>query len=802
MPLDTLPLLADHTLAQLDWPAVLSTMTSQCETHYGQQAWHDDPFFAQPQAAFLHGQQVVCLQQHMARHGWPASTLDNRVDLQAVFQHVEKGGLLGVPDVVALRHWLALTRDWVHALRDDHETADLFADILAQLNAAPVDLRRKINQWISDAGEWSAQAHPELGRLLHQQKSLKHAADNHINALLQQPAIQAQLQSGQILIREGQLALAVKAVHKNSFPGELLSTSATGATVFMTPRALLPINKKLLDVDNDIALLIERLLAELTQHCVEVLPQLQQALSATAELDRRLAGARWARQQTAVLPAALPAPGHLTLVNMRHPLLDNPVPNSLTLGQPNRSLVITGPNTGGKTVLLKSVGLAVLLMRCGMPLPADKGTALSWFDAVYADIGDEQNVVQSLSTFSAHMVKLRLLTQPNVDLSRSLVLLDEIAAGTDPTEGGVLAQAVLSAIHRSGAVSVVTTHLGSLKLFANDTEGFENASVSFNADTLSPTYRLIQGVPGTSHALSIAERLGLNPQVVAAARASMNQGDRDTAGMLEQLASQQAKLQEELHKAQSYRLEAQAEFERLNEQRHKLEQERKHLLHQLKTQIRTQTRDIQDQLKRLRKRVNVEQPNPQHIDKLNQQINRVSDRTATIFTKADHPLAKLPQRKWLKQVTVGQDVYCKKLNMNMQVVAVQGDKIQVAAGLVKSYVTLRDLEPRQNNLPTPKQLQRAPRPAPPPSEPEKTFVDLLCCDVRGQGADDALAQLAQFVDQALVAGFDKISVVHGLGTGALKAAIRQELARHPAVKAYYPAQAVDGGDGKTVIELA
>jgi DNA mismatch repair protein MutS2 len=800
--IDNLTALAGHTLQQLDWPAVLATVTQHADTPYGSQCLQAQPFFDSPPQAQTHRMQVQALQAHISKHGWPALHQPLTHDLQAVFTRLDKGGVMSLPELVALRHWLKLTRDWVHALKDDHDTQNALVDWLDGLNQAPMTLRRQINQTVTEQGELSPQAHPELGRLLHQQKSLKQAAEQHIQSLLQQPDIQMQLQSAQVLIREGQLALAVKAVHKNSFPGELVSTSATGSTVFMVPKGLIPLNRKLLDVENDMALLIERILRDISQLCAESLPQLQQALTATAQLDRRLAVARWAKPQQAVYPTLLDALGQLTLLNLRHPLLDNPVPNTVKLGQPDRTLVITGPNTGGKTVLLKTLGLACLLVRAGMPLPADEGSQLSWFDAVYADIGDEQSLAQSLSTFSAHLVKLRLLTQPHVDLSRSLVLLDEIAAGTDPTEGGVLAQAVLNYIHQAGAVTVVTTHLGSLKLFAHDTDGFENASVSFDSDTLSPTYKLLQGVPGTSHALSIASRLGMNPDVLANARANMTVGERDTAGMLEQLATQQAKIQEELHKAQSYRLEAQAAFERLNEQRHKLEQERKQLLHQLKTQIRTQTRDIQDQLKRLRKKVSTVTPNPQQMGKLTEQINRVADRTATVFTKADHPLAKLPKVKKLAQLAVGQEVYCKKLNMNMQVVAIQGEKIQVSAGLVKSYVSLKDLEPRQSGLPKSKTaFQPKITPLPVAADDHKTYVDLMQCDVRGQSADDALAELAQFLDQALVAGFDKVSVVHGLGTGALKNAVRQHLQQAGFVKRFYPAQAVDGGDGKTVIEL-
>ena len=806
--INSLTALAEHTLQQLDWPAVLATITQHADTAYGRQAWEAEPFFNTPQQAQNHSQQVAALQAHLSKHAWPTlnPTLTHllTVDLHAVLTRLEKGGVMSLPDLVGMRHWLKLTRDWVHALKEDTDTQHALADWVDGLNQAPLALRRQINQMVTETGELSPQAHPDLGRLLHQQKSLKQAAEQHIQSLLHQPDIQMQLQSAQVLIREGQLALAVKAVHKNSFPGELVSTSATGSTVFMVPKGLIPLNRKLLDVENELALLIERILRDFSEVCVGHLPELQQALMATGELDRRLAAARWAQH-----PTLLEAPGKLTLLNLRHPLLDNPVSNTVKLGQPDRTLVITGPNTGGKTVLLKTLGLACLLVRSGLPLPADAGSQLSWFEAVYADIGDEQSLAQSLSTFSAHLVKLRLLTQPDVNLSQSLVLLDEIAAGTDPTEGGVLAQAVLHQVHQAGAVTVVTTHLGSLKLFAHEVDGFENASVSFDSETLSPTYKLLQGVPGTSHALSIAQRLGMNPAVVAAARAHMTAGDRDTAGMLEQLATQQAKIQEELHKAQSYRLEAQAAFERLNEQRHKLEQERKQLLHQLKTQIRTQTRDIQDQLKRLRKRVtaHADTPNPQQMGKLTEQINRVADRTATVFTQADRPLAKLPKVKKLSQLVVGQEVYCKKLNMNMQVVAIQGEKIQVAAGLVKSYVSLKDLEPRQAHLP--KSSKNAYQPASQyasrtnhtPPEDTKTYVDLMVCDVRGQSADDALAELSQFLDQALLAGFDKVSVVHGLGTGALKSAVRQHLQQANFVKRFYPAQAVDGGDGKTIIEL-
>jgi DNA mismatch repair protein MutS2 len=817
--------LAANTQNQLAWPTVLAQVLAHCQTPFGPTAWQTHTLFTTMLPAQTHMAQTQALRPHLSdsQAGWLPTVYaahPQTAPLHAALVKVQKHGVLTVPELFALRLFLQQARQWSQAAQAlPTDDSDLMAPLIEPLNALPFALRRRVNQWITEEGQLSEQASPSLSQLLTQQRTLQQAMARQMQTLLTDATLAPMLQNTQLVFKDGQQAFAVKPVYKHRFPGQLVGASASGGTVYMVPKAAAALEAKCQQVELAIATEIDRVMTEATHGWIQ--PECEVLLAgveALAQLDRRIAGALWAVQQGAnpvtLLPASSPAQLHIE--GLRHPLLPNAVANTVKLGQPHRTLLITGPNTGGKTVLLKTLGLAVLLVQAGLPVPAYPGGVMRWMTEVYADIGDEQSLQQSLSTFSAHLVKLVCLTQAPLD--NALVLLDEIAAGTDPTEGSVLAQAVLQALHQQGALTVVTTHLGSLKLFADQAEGFENASMMFDVETLSPTYRMQQGLPGTSHALSIAQRLGLPQAIVDNARQRMTVGEQDTGLLLETLASQQVKIQEELHRAESYRKESQAAYDRLNEQRQRLEQERKQLLHQLKTRIQTQTHDIQENLKRLRKRLvkteqHLAEPNTrpsnqdrQHVGQLTQQLTDMTHRAQTVFEKADQPLAKLPKSKKLKQVAVGQTVFCKKLNMPVTIIAVQGDRIQVEAGLLKSYVHLTDLETGRPGMrpPTAKPTQYTGKVtlAYRDAADDKPGADPFSCDVRGKNTDDALAEVAMLLDQALIAGLSQVSVVHGLGTGVLKQAVRQYAQKQPYVKRCYPAQAVDGGDGKTIIQLA
>jgi DNA mismatch repair protein MutS2 len=805
------------SLRRLEWPAMLAQITAGCETHYGQQLWAASPFFNSPEDAIAHMAQVQALASFCARHTWPSLSspvLKERVaktDLRPVIVRLQKGSVLNQQEAMVLRGVLQLARQWSTSLQQDGVTRPLTEPLIDLLNHMPLECRRQVNQYLNEQGEWSTQASPVLALSLQQQQQLQQQAADRLQQVLRDAAMASQLQNPNVTLRQGQCVLAVKAVYKHSFPGEVVDDSGTGATVYMVPHAVSSLNKRLqalqLAIDAEIFRLLQNMSALVLTHAEALL----QGLDGVALTDKCLAGARWAKKMTATSPAIVQAESpHASsifeVIQLRHPLIDNPVPNTIRLGKTARTMVITGPNTGGKTVLLKTMGLAALLVRAGMPLPADADSRLSWFTGVYADIGDEQGLAQNLSTFSAHLVTLRALTQPDQDLHNRLILLDELAAGTDPTEAAALAEAVLRHVQDHGALTVVTTHLGRLKTLASDYPGFQNASVTFNAETLSPTYQLVQGLPGTSHALSIAQRLGLNPAVIAMATTAMQTGEKNTAQLLEHLNAQQLTIQQELDRAKAYREASQSEFERLEDERQQLEYDRRQALHQMKSSVKQQSRAIHQQLKKLRKAVGKAEstatPSRFKTARLADVLHHVDAYAdATFAAVATNDSHNPPAKTALSPYKVGQTVFCVPLQTNMDITAIKGQKIHVALGVLKSVVDVSDIEPKRTNkrYQPPKALvQQAERPAytMPSSDLSSTV-----CDVRGQSAEEALNTLALFVDQALLAGLETVSVIHGLGTGVLKQALRQALRSHIGVKSFTPAPAVDGGDGKTIISL-
>jgi DNA mismatch repair protein MutS2 len=346
--------------------------------------------------------------------------------------------------------------------------------------------------------------------------------------------------------------------------------------------------------------------------------------------------------------------------------------------------------------------------------------------------------------------------------------------------------------------------LGSLKQLPLHAPGFENASMCFHYETLAPTYQLRQGTPGTSHALSIADRLGLDKHIIQQAEALMASDERNTALLLAKLSAQQQQVQEELQRAKAYRQEQQTAYEALETQRFHLEQTRKQLLHQLKATLKDQTHDLHTQLKRLRKRLpmdNKKALHPAQLSRMRHQLQQIDRHTEGIFTSADVPLAPLPQADPLPTLQVGQTVFCKALNLNVEVLAIQGNSVKVASGTVKANVRRNQLEARKAYHPKPVQTASSPYSGGAAGQRPSAHISSLTCDVRGQSTEDALATVGLFLDQALLAGLGEVSIIHGLGTGALKQAIRQFLQTQGFIKQFYPAAAVDGGDGKTCVIL-
>jgi DNA mismatch repair protein MutS2 len=841
------------TLDLLEWPILFQHVLNECLTPYGLADWEVSPFLPDEDAIAVHVQEVEGLKTLLQRYGdvtleaaWP--------DMRPTVRRLLKEGLLSLTELRQLLRTLreggTMLRHFAKMLKS--EAALNYLGGLLDEGQIPNEALTYLLKYFQPNGELRDDASPRLAELRRTLIQRQQNQQRQIQAILQRPEILQALQSPTVTERDGRLVVPVKVEFKSRLPGVIHGASASGATLFVEPEALVQLNSELQSLQAALQQEIERIIALVSIGLHPFAEAFQNFLTALARLDRRLAAARLSRKLDANPVAVVHEERLVDVRRARHPLLllnrlqqrGTIVPNDLRLGgrladgsgESERLLLITGPNTGGKTVLLKTIGLFACMLRAGLHLPVAEGSRMSLFEPVLAVLGDQQDLTQDLSTFSAHVQQLMHLVAEETDLSRALVLIDEIAAGTDPVEGAALAKAVLDEIHRKGALAIVTTHLGELKTEAHQHPGFMNASMAFDPDTLSPSYRLLLGIPGASNALTIAERLGLKQSVITKARQSLGKPLRESADLLQELETKNQQLQLELESARSYRLEAQNAWERLEADRQRFETERRQSLKQFQTGLKGRIHELEERLKRWRKDLTLAEIGQADAsfdpEQLKSQLQRAGQRADTIFSQTREAMQEAPGLAW-DDLKVGMTVNSRQLELSGEIISLkpQSQEVVLQSGPIRMTLPLADLEVphRQRgsrsgqklvkgtsvHIRQPRRLDRPARvkedvrdtrsfpaePGRPPENPEDAADPSMVCDVRGQRAQEAIETVEKFLDEAILAGDSAVAVVHGLGTGALKREIRQVLAKSTYVRRYYPAQAVRGGDGKTIIEL-
>jgi DNA mismatch repair protein MutS2 len=833
-----------NALAVLEWPTLFQHVLDECLTPYGLAEWRNTPFLPDAEAVKAHVWEVDGFKVLLQRYGdvtldaaWP--------DVRPGVMRLAKEGLLSLTE---LRQLLRTLREGGTMLRHfskmlKSEAALTYLEPLLDETLIPSEALTYLLKHFQATGELRDDASPRLAELRRTLVHRQQAQQRQIQAILQRPEIMQALQSPTVTERDGRLVVPVKVEFKNRLPGIIHGASASGATLFVEPEALLKLNNELQSLQADLQQEIERIIAMVSQGLHPYAEAFQQFLEALARLDRRLAAARLSRRLDANPVDVEDTERLIDVRRARHPLLmlnrmserNSIIANDLRLGGEDgeRLLLITGPNTGGKTVLLKMLGLFACMLRAGLHLPVAEGSRMSLFDPVMAVLGDQQDLTQDLSTFSAHVGQLQNIVADTTDLRRALVLIDEIAAGTDPVEGAALAKAVLDEIYRKGALAIVTTHLGELKTEAHRHPGFLNASMAFDAETLSPAYRLLVGVPGASNALIIAERLGLKSSVIHNARAALGAPTVESAELLQELETKNQQLQVELESARNYRLEAQTSWERHEADRQRFEIERRQALKQFQTSLKGRVHELEERLKRWRKDLSLAESGQADADfdpdNLGGQLRRAGQRADQLFAQTRESMNETPGYAW-EDLRLGMKVISRQLELSGDIVSLlpQSKEVVVQAGLIRLTLPLNDIEgPRKQgpgrgnkNAPKPKaqQPRRLDRPArvkegesrsaafspdagQPHSNPSEAADPGTVCDVRGKRALEAIEEVEQFLDGAMLSGESAVAIVHGMGTGALKREIRQYLSKSSYVQRYYPAQAVRGGDGKTIIEL-
>ena len=614
--------------------------------------------------------------------------------------------------------------------------------------------------------------------------------------MIRSSAYQKYLQDPILTMRNDRYVLPVKAEYRASVPGLVHDQSASGATLFIEPMAAVEMGNELKQWEAKEKQEIERILAALSAEVAPYAVQLKENLELLAELDFAFAKGLLSRDMSGVTPK-MNRDGFINIIRGRHPLIDREkvVPSNLWMGREFTTLIITGPNTGGKTVTLKTVGLFTLMAQAGMHVPADLGTELAVFQQVFADIGDEQSIEQSLSTFSGHMTNIvGIMNEVTAD---DLVLFDELGAGTDPTEGAALAQTILTALLRKQVRTLATTHYSELKAFALSTPGVENASVEFNVETLRPTYRLSIGVPGKSNAFEISRKLGLSEGLIDEAKKLLSTEDKRFEGVIanaeyhRQVAEKERKLAEQAA-AETTKLRDEAEF-----LRREMEAKREASLRKAKDEARRilenarrESESVMRELKQMKKSA-ASGPDMQAAalrKRLEDGIDSLSEGLAQKADRVDKPP---------KTLKVGDEVEILNLKTRGVVLSAPDAKgeVQLQAGIVKLKAHISQLRLVKEE---PAKKQKSSFHA---ETGAMTRTVPMECDVRGMALDEAIPVVDQYLDEAVLASLTEVSIIHGKGTGVLRSGIQQHLRRHPHVKSFRLGVYGEGESGVTVVTL-
>jgi DNA mismatch repair protein MutS2 len=746
----------------------------------------------------------------------PAATLKEAETLQeqtweaeSIYTRTGRTPITGFPDVrelvgrmhaslfLSTRELLAIAQ----AMRAAREAKDVLQTgdensllcNLANRLTSHRSVEEEIARCILAEDEISDNASAELNRIRRQMKIVGERVREKLNSMLRSMTTQKYLQEAVITIRNGRYVLPVKAECRSQIPGLVHDQSSSGATLFIEPSAVVELgneNKRLLIEEKNE---IERILSGLTAMIEPFADEIHMSCNIMGALDVIFARAIMARDFRAVRPK-LNESGRIRIVRGRHPLIakDRVVPVDIWLGETFRTLIITGPNTGGKTVTLKTVGLFTLMAMSGMFIPADEGTELSTFDSVFADIGDEQSIEQSLSTFSSHMTNtVRILSEAD---GRSLVLLDELGAGTDPVEGAALAQAILESLYDRNTLTVATTHYSEIKAFALMHAGMQNASMEFDVDRLCPTYRLFIGIPGKSNAFEISRRLGLNDAVIDRAQDFLQKKDVAFETVLSE--AEQARRTAENDKEAIYktRIETEKIKTELEKEKKKLEDEKTLLRQKAREDARRMVQETRQDMEKLivglRSIENIDQKQLERAvqssrDAMRKTEERLYEQAIQRDTAGEAP-ASVHLGERVKLITLGQEATV------LKPVDAKGE-VLVQAGVMKLSVPLIDIRPVEQKKKPPQTSAKV--------SLSQDRGSALSIDLRGSMVDDACLELDRFIDNALITGVHEFYVVHGKGTGALRTGVQQYLKNHPRVKTYRIGAYGEGDAGVTVVTL-
>lgn len=721
-----------------------------------------------------------------------APSFGNLHNMTNALRRAEAGAVL---TTLELLRTAALLRVIRHVVEWRDKSASIETSLDRRFNALVPQkyLETKITSAILSEEEIADNASPELANIRRKLAAAASKIRDRLDTLIRSTSMQKYLQDSIVTIRSGRYVVPVKAEFRSSVPGLVHDTSASGATVFIEPMSVVEANNEIRILHAKEQTEIDRILAELSAEVGACADSVCQSYHLLTELNVIFAKAHLAYKMKASLPV-MNNSGHICLKKARHPLIasDKVVPTDVELGIHFDTLVVTGPNTGGKTVSLKTIGLLSLMAMCGLMIPAADNSELSVFDHVLVDIGDEQSIEQSLSTFSAHITNIkRILDQAD---DKSLVLIDELGAGTDPVEGAALATAILEKLRSQGARIASTTHYAELKSFALDTPGVENACCEFDVATLRPTYKLLIGMPGRSNAFAISERLGIRSEVVERAKELVSHENTQFESVVQKLEESRHELDERIAEVEALkasvtaeREKAVAEAEAARRQQEKELADARLQAENIITKARAQVYGVLDELEAIRKKKEV---TADEKAKLRSDIRRMEDAADPVHTRQQEEYH-LP-----RPLKVGDSVLIFDIDKKATVLETGKDTVLVQAGIIKTRVPIENLRLlKETSVTLPKRsTTRTVR-----SDVKRAASTEV--DVRGEVVVDALMDVDRAIDAAVMQGLHQITIIHGKGTGVLRKEIQAHLKTHPSVRSFRLGVFGEGDAGVTIAEL-
>ncbi len=715
-------------------------------------------------------------------------------DITESIKRVTVGGVLSISELLKIGDFLYVSKK-ITKYAEKNGKEDYFKTIDPYFESIQVVsiLEREISRCIVNEHEISDSASTELLSIRRNIKLNNDRVKEKLTSIIHSTAFKNMLQDPVITIRNDRYCVPIKQEYRNAFKGMVHDQSSTGATVFIEPMSVIELNNKIKELHLAERAEIEKILRQLSQMVDDNKDVLMSNLKILTELDFIFAKGELALMQNATKPK-FNEKGYINLKKARHPLIneDEVVANDIYIGDDINTLLITGPNTGGKTVTLKTIGLLTLMAQSGLHILTKDNSEIAVYENVFADIGDEQSIEQSLSTFSSHMTNIvRILKDVN---HKSLVLFDELGAGTDPVEGAGLAIGIIQHLYNTGATTCITTHYSELKVYALSTDGVQNASCEFDVVTLKPTYRLLIGIPGKSNAFAISKKLGLPDYIIDDAKSYITNQDVKFEDVITDLEISKKSVILEQEKAEQYRREAKQLKIELEKQKEKLEKQKEKLVTEAKEKARLITKEAKDEADTLVKKMKDLYDNKSSVKELDltrQQIQKNLSKYKTGIENINQVNDK--NTNVPKNLKKGDEVFVISLNKTGTVLSGidRNNEVLIQAGIIKMKMHVTNLILEKTKKKQPKKLLKV----------SKTRLVKTEIDIRGENALDGVQLVDKFIDEASIAKVGKVTVIHGRGTGVLRKAIQDHLRRHPLVKNYRYGIFGEGEDGVTIIEL-